>query len=346
MKILYLSIISILLLSSCEEMILGEDEKNNPENNFEILWNDFDQHYGLFMVRQINWDSLYSVYRPQVNSQTTDAELWSIFTQLLEHLDDSHTGIENLETDENYISGFILNEQSSLGFNEDLITDKYLDYRTIVETETKLSYGKIKNKNIAYIYLGAEDGESPEKIDDVIQNLKSLNAIILDVRQNEGGYDTYAARIAGAFADSEKLIYSVQTRNGKNHSDFDEKKLFYTKKQGNEQFIKPVIVLTDRYTISAGEVLLLHLKSFSHVTQIGDTTAGDFSDVSNMRFLPNGWVYHYSIMMYLLPDGKSLDGIGHIPDVYIKNNQTDIQSQNDKVLEKAIDYLFDTYGID
>ena len=65
-------------------------------------------------------------------------------------------------------------------------------------------------------------------------------------------------------------------------------------------------------TMSAAETLLLHLKAFSQVTQIGDTTAGDFSACGMRRFLPNGWQYQYSIMMTLLPDGRSLDGIGHI----------------------------------
>ncbi len=328
-----------MLLTSCEKMILGDDEKNSPENNFELLWHDFDRHYGLFKVRNTDWDSLYSVYRPQVTSHTTESELWSVLAQLLENLDDSHTGIYNLKNGDKYVSGSALNDQSVLLFSKDIITNNYLDYRTIVNSEGDLSYGKIKGKNIGYIYLGAEDGEHPEKIDEIIDQLKGCKAIILDLRQNDGGFDTYAARIAGAFADSEKFIYSVQTRNGKNHTDFDEKKLYYTKRQGDEQFTKPVIALTDRATISAGEILLLHLKSFAHVTQIGDTTAGDFSDVSNMRFLPNGWVYHYSIMMYLLPDGTSLDGIGHVPDIYQKNSSTDISSGTDRVIERAIEYI-------
>lgn len=333
------------MLVSCEKTIVNKNTKNNPENNFEILWNDFDRHYGLFTVRNINWRNLYDIYRPQVTPNTTDAELWNIFTKLLEHLDDSHTSIYNPRTSEEYVSGDTLNEQSSLEFDESIITNNYLDYRIKIEKEPSLSYGKIKNKNIGYIYLGSEEGKSPKVINEIIEQLQTLNAIILDIRQNEGGFDSYAQRFAGAFADSEKFIYSVQTRNGKNHSDFNEKKLYYTKKQGNKQFLKPVIVLTDRATISAGEVLLLHLKSYDHVTQIGDTTAGDFSDLSNKRTLPNRWSYYYSTMMYLLPDGSSLDGIGHIPDIYIKNSELDIKNGKDKVLEKAIDYLYDTYKI-
>ena len=105
-------------------------------------------------------------------------------------------------------------------------------------------------------------------------------------------------------------------------------------------------MLTDRITISAAEILLLHLKSFSQVTQIGDTTAGDFSDIGMRRFLPNGWQYQYSIMMFLLPDGRSLDGIGHIPDIQIRNSAYNIQSDIDVVFEKALEYLFDEYGIE
>jgi carboxyl-terminal processing protease len=331
--------------SSCQKIVLGEDEVNNPENNFELLWKDFDQHYGLFTVRKINWDSLYKVYRPKVNSKTTNDELWKVCTQLIEHLDDSHTFLLVANKDSGYISGYALNQKSKSEFSKTLVVDKYLDNHTVIASEKNLSYGKIKAKDIGYIYLGAESGKNPAAIDVVIDSLKNRKAIILDMRQNGGGDDIYGERIAGVFADNEKLLYTVQTRNGPKHTDFDAKTEQFTRKKGAQQFLKPVIVLTDRRTISSGEVLLLHLKSFKQVTQIGDTTAGDFSSVSNRRFLPNGWTYQYSPQMFLLPDGKSLDGIGHIPDVYVKNTQADINANTDKVMEKGIQFLKDKYGI-
>ncbi len=335
----------ILTLSSCQKMILGPEEVNNPENNFELLWQDFDQHYGLFTVRNTNWDSLYKVYRPKVNSKTTNDELWTVCTQLIEHLDDSHTVMFVPNKDSGYISGYALNRQSKLEFSKTLVVDKYLDNHTVVAGEKSMSYGKIKAKDIGYIYLGAEDGNNPAVIDVVVDSMRNRKAIILDLRQNIGGDDKYAARIAGAFADNEKLLYTVQTRNGVKHTDFDAKTEHFSKKAGTQQFLKPVIVLTDRRIISSGEVLLIRLKSFKQVTQIGDTTAGDFSDLSNRRFLPNGWTYQYSTKMFLLPDGKSLDGIGHIPDVYIKNTQADINASTDKVMERGLKFLFDKYGI-
>ncbi|MFP3490731.1 hypothetical protein R0K20_24355, partial [Staphylococcus sp. SIMBA_130] len=66
--------------------------------------------------------------------------------------------------------------------------------------------------------------------------------------------------------------------------------------------------------------------------QMGDTTAGDFSTVSNMRFLPNGWRYVYSIQQFLLPNGRSLDGIGHVPEIYVKNTEYTVNNNTDLVV--------------
>tara|TARA_R110001599_G_scaffold84671_1_gene227916 strand:- start:3139 stop:4173 length:1035 start_codon:yes stop_codon:yes gene_type:complete len=335
----------IASLSSCTNLILEEDEPNTQSNNFEIFWNDFDKHYSLFTIRDINWGELYVNYRPQVNNNISDEELWLVLSNLIEHLDDSHTVLYD-GNGNRYRSGYALNEQSVNEISEGLIVSKYLDFITEVPSEDHLSFGKVKNKDIGYIYLGTMDGRNPSVIDDVIDELKNYNAIILDLRQNTGGDDRYSARIAKAFSDGEHFIYTVQTRNGLNYDDFDEKKEYRTYSNSENAYLKPVIVLTDRKTISAGEIFLMHMKSFEHVVQIGDTTAGDFSTVSNMRFLPNAWHYQYSIQKFLLPNGESLDGIGHVPDVYVKNTQADITASNDKVLEKAIQYLFDEFGIE
>lgn len=350
----HLFIITLFIISAltaCEKIVLGPDESNTPENNFELFWNDFDQHYGLFMARGLNWDSIYQVYHPQVTSQTTDEALWDIFSQMIEYLDDSHTFIFGFNDTTQYTSGSALNNQAETEFSLDLVKNKYIkDWTVLSEDEEDgavyFAYGSLKDKDIGYIYLGAMDDTDPSQIDRIINDLGQHQAIILDVRNNEGGDDLFAERIAGAFANSEQLIYTVQERNGPKHDDFQEPKSFFTQPMGEQQFTKPVMVLTDRATISAGEIFLLHMNAFPQVTQIGDSTAGDFSDASMYRFLPNGWIYRYSHMMYLLPDGSSLDGIGHVPDVYIKNSKADISMGNDLVMERTITHLKDVHGIE
>jgi len=338
-------ILALIIMSSCAKTIIGKDEPNTKSNNFEIFWDDFDQHYSLFDVRNINWNDLYDIYQPQINENQSDEELWTLFSNLIEHLDDSHTVLYD-GNGNSYRSGYELNEQSINEISEELIVTKYIEQITKVPSEDDLSYAKIQDKNIGYIYLGTMDGANPAVMDNVVAQLGVYDAIILDIRQNTGGDDRYSARIAQSFSDGKHFIYTVETRNGPNHNDFDTKTEYFTQRNENNIYTKPVIVLTDRKTISAGEVFLLHMKAFSNVIQIGDTTAGDFSVLSNMSFLPNGWHYHYSIQKFLLPNGNSLDGIGHIPDIYVKNTEADIEAQNDIVIDTAIEYLFNEYGIE
>ncbi len=345
----YIFLASIFILfSSCEKAFLGENTANTPENNFELFWDDFDKHYGLFQARGWNWDSIYAAYRPQVTSQTTDEALWSIFSEMINYLDDSHTFINDPSKREYFVSGTAGNEQASREVNLPLVRS-YLEGVKGIPGESAhylYFYGKVKSKDIGYIYLNGIDLQEQDAMDDVLSEIGNHKAIILDLRHNGGGDDVIAEQIAGRFADREELAYTVQERNGPNHGDFGEKIPYSSKIIGKENFTKPVVILTDQVTISAADVLLVYMKLFPHVTQIGTTTAGDFSDIGMRRFLPNGWQYQYSIMMYLLPDGTSLDGIGHIPDIYVRNTEADILASEDKVLERAFQFLFEEYGIE
>jgi hypothetical protein len=326
----------------CRKLILGEDESNNPITNFELFWQDFDRHYGLFQVRGWNWDSIYTAYQLQVTALTTERELWIVFREMITYLDDSHTYIENPSKDWFFRSG---SEKNSF------VKGKYLDsWENIPKTDSndddEYIYGKVKSRDIGYVYLNRMEADDLDFMDNVLRQIGNHEAIILDLRNNWGGSGQIAEAIAGRFADGEHFIYTRQERNGPAHADFTEKKNYYTHVSGSEHFSSPLIVLTDRITMSSAEILLLHLKAFSQVTQIGDATAGDFSPVGMRRFLPNGLQYQYSIMMTLLPDGRSLDGIGHAPDIQIRNSAYDIQSDIDLVFEKALEYLFDEYGIE
>lgn len=350
MKTHYLLIISLLvgLFFSCEKAVLGEDESNDPINNFEILWNDMNVHYALFDVKGIDWDAIYDEYRPLVSHETTNDELWEVLTGMLEHLNDGHVLL--IQPDPNgedrfFESGSALGDLALEEFDLDLIKANYVENYKVTEYE-EISYGKIKDKDIGYIHLFGVEGDNPDLVDDLLADLKDHKAIIVDARNNGGGFDDYAHRFAGPFADGEHFIYTVQTKNGPGHSDFDEKTFWYTEPEGEERFLKPVIFLTDRFTASAAEILTFNMRAFSHVTHMGDTTAGDHSDISSLRFLPNGWLYSWSPQLYLTPEGDCLEGIGIAPEIYIKNTVADIEAGEDKVLEKAIDYLFEEYGIE
>lgn len=333
----------LLSLSGCQTLILGEEASNDPETNFDIFWKDFDRHYGLFGARGWDWNATYSTYRPQVTALTTDEELYQVFRQIVAELDDSHTFIYwpgkaffsgNSEEDERIEAEFSL----------DLILRDHVDIIDSSSVE-EYRYGTIRGKDIGYLHLGGMSIEDSAFGDRLLRDIGDKAAIIIDLRNNTGGDDEVGAALAGRFADRKELIYTVEERNGPRHDDFSEKIEYFVRPRGSGSYTKPVVLLADKITVSAAEVALLYFKALPHVTQIGTHTSGDFSDTGMRRFLPNGFQYQYSIMQFLLPDGTSLDGVGHAPDIEVRNSAEDIEGGRDVVLERAYQYLREEFGI-
>lgn len=337
---------TFLGLFSCTELILGKDTESTPSSNFNALWNELDMHYGLFVARGWDWDSIRNHYEPIFEDpQITTEDQWKYMTEMLEYLDDSHSIIRRTDIDSTFKSGFALNFKAIEEFDLNLVEELYLDSLQAANPEEQILYSSLASSDVGYIKINSFLNYDPETIDIAVEALRESKAIIVDVRNSNGGSDLTAQRLAGEFADGEHFVYSSQSRNGIEHDSFDEPLLQYTARSGEVQYTEPVILLTDRKTISAAEEFCLHMKAFNHVTQIGDYTAGDFSDLSPVRFLPNGWFFVYSYQMYLLPDGRNIDGIGCEPSIYVKNTKEDILSGLDPVMDRCLEFLKDEYGI-
>ena len=66
----------------------------DPEKNFEELWRTFHYRYPFFELRQVDWRKQYDIYRPKVTSKTGDDELFDIFCQMLDPLNDGHVELK------------------------------------------------------------------------------------------------------------------------------------------------------------------------------------------------------------------------------------------------------------
>ncbi len=335
----------VILLTACERAFLGIEEQNNPVSNFEILWKDIDRYCGVLYPKNVQWDSIYDVFYHQVNLNTNPEELWSIFSEMIEALDDEHTFIYNPSKEMYYVSGSDGIEIANQSFSLSLIQNKYLNFYSRFRTAPNWGFGKLANKNIGYIYLGNMDGNHPDlTIDTILSNIVNQKAIIFDLRNNGGGVGSFHLPIAEAFSTERMRVMSMQTRSGPNHSDFDAKTWNYNR--SSPDYTNPIIILTDRATASAAEHLALHFSYMDHATIMGDTTAGIFSSVGLVRFLPNGWQYRFPVQMVLNHLGLSLEGIGIYPDIISINSPKQIENGVDQVLEDAIQFLFDEFGIE
>jgi len=332
-------IASLLSLVACDDLLLGEKEENTPVNNFEMLWGDIDKMYGGFAVKDIDWDSLYDVYRPQVNNNTSDAELYNIFSKMLGQLDDNHVSLIPTNTGlPVYQSGIVGRLGTFTDFRLSAIADNYID--SLKRYSSTILYGTLKG-NVGYILLGGMEegiGTYEKAFDFLLDYLKDTDGIIVDVRNNPGGIDQESVYIAGRFATGTKTGFKFRLKNGPEHDDFTPFYEYTVSPQGKTQYTKAVAVMTHRFTISAAETFTLAMRQYNHVTIVGDTTSGAFSDMIS-RELPNGWIYSISIGDWRSADGTSYEGIGVPPDVLVQNDSTDIANGRDEALEKAIALL-------
>lgn len=323
-----------VLLSGCRKLFV-DPPVNNPEAIFENLWTTFNEEYAPFEERNIDWQAEYHIYRPMVKANTTEDELFSILSQLLGTLNDGHVSLTAPGRDIFYSNKIRRERIDDELFNIPVIKS-YLEVGFKEGPEHSYFYGKIKDESIAYIYFD-NVGENFFKLNEFLNLYPTVNGYIIDMRHNQGGDFTYCFSEIGRLTDQSRFVFESKTKNGKGPNDYDDWHKWYINPKG-EYVNKPIVVLTDRYTISAGERSVMAFETLPNVTTMGDTTNGAHGTMIG-RELANGWFYSLVPQKVELADGKSYEGIGLAPDVYIKNTPEDISVGIDNTLQNAIDRL-------
>ena len=67
---------------------------NDPVKNFEVFWHTFAENYVFFELRKVDWKQVYTAFRPRVTSETSQAELFQIFVEILNQLGDMHVSLD------------------------------------------------------------------------------------------------------------------------------------------------------------------------------------------------------------------------------------------------------------
>ena len=124
------------------------------------------------------------------------------------------------------------------------------------------------------------------------------------------------------------------TTENRDENGFDTKYEWYINPEGDFQFTSDIVVLTGRYTVSAGERFAIGAKILPHITVIGDTTANTQGSIMGREML-NGWNYTFTFERVLDPNGTNYEGIGINPDIYFQSDILDLSTQ-DIILEEAI----------
>ena len=145
-----LFILSLIVFTSCENFYENVPA-NTAEENFELLWNEFNNHYAPFEERGVDWDEQYAIFRPQVTSSTTDAELYEIFKQMLGTLNDSHVSL-TIPGQATWRSNQYVNDKvDDELFDLELIKTKYLSNEYKINGYDFNTYGWIGD--IGYVHM-------------------------------------------------------------------------------------------------------------------------------------------------------------------------------------------------
>jgi len=345
-KINQLTILVIIILMSACQLFLPPDPDNNPMGIFDSIWNDFNETYALFDVKGINWNEVYNQFFPLIRSDMTDRELFNVCADMIKILDDSHVYLSSPFAYVN--SGGWLDESNNEPFSLDVV-GTYLSGGGIKTEKGMFMYGTfLSNPEIGYIFVrafannelvtgGSQDWA--KAIDGIVQSLANTDSLVLDLRGNTGGLPSNVQYISSRFASVQKDYANVRTKNGFGRNDYSSPITFSITPAGT-RYTKPIVLLTNKQTISGGEWFTLALLSQDHVTHAGGTSNGAFS-LSLERQLINGWIYGVSVQIVEDKNGICHEGTGIIPEFEVTNTAADIEIGVDKQLEFAKDFLLE-----
>jgi C-terminal processing protease CtpA/Prc len=318
------SLCTVLALCAACGAIVGPDAPASPAALFDQVWNDFDLHYSLFVVKQVNWDSLRAVYRPLALAQDPES-VSAVIAGMLSELQDDHVLWRGSRAGTTTHGDY---------FAPTVTFGKYVQYGGGLPGG--ISYGVV-SPAVGYIAFSTFEGNGwLSSVDSAIALLGGVSAIIIDVRNNGGGFLENATGAAGRFADRTTTVAYVRYRNGPAHTDFAAPMAQQVAPTGTHRFAGKVYLLTSRNTISAAELFVLSMRALGNTTVVGDTTAGETGNPF-ARELQNGWSYQFPESLELTLDGHWFEDIGLPPDVTVENSIDEINKQNvDAQLARAI----------
>lgn len=152
-----------------------------------------------------------------------------------------------------------------------------------------------------------------------------ISGVILDVRNNPGGVLESAGAVASLFMRNQTIV-QVAGRQGV------EREL---KTEGSPLLIDlPVIVLQNRYSASASEVLTSSLQAQKRALIVGETSYGKGS-VQSVIPIGDGQAVKMTTAHYLTADGKRIDGVGVVPDVAFDDKPTSAATSDTMVMGDA-----------
>jgi carboxyl-terminal processing protease len=183
--------------------------------------------------------------------------------------------------------------------------------------------------NIGYLNILQFTPLTYDRVKDAIDffSEKKYKALVIDVRSNPGGLLSSVIEIADLFLPPGTLIVSTKSRFP------EEDRTFKAKMRPLVPRDIPIVILIDKYSASAAEILTGALKDNGRSYVIGQNSYGKAS-VQQIQYIGDAG-YRLTIARYYTPSGVSIDKIGIKPDKKIEEEK--LSDDEEKSLEKLIE---------
>jgi carboxyl-terminal processing protease len=160
-------------------------------------------------------------------------------------------------------------------------------------------------------------------------SVKNPKGVIIDVRNDPGGYLDRAVRILGAWLPGEDVV--LQRKQGQITNRY--------KGDGNGIFKGvPTMVLINEGSASAAEILAGALQDYGVATIVGKTSFGKGSVQDYLQY-DDGSALKITISEWVTPKERSINETGITPDVSVELTNDDFTANRDPQLAKAIEIL-------
>jgi carboxyl-terminal processing protease len=193
--------------------------------------------------------------------------------------------------------------------------------------------GKMLDNNVAYVRLYTFGDLTEPELRKYLEELLPQKPVglILDLRNNGGGYLDSAINVVSEFIKSPDVVMYEQYGDGTRNT--------YTAKPDGLATDIPLVVLVNKGTASASEITAGAIQDYGRGTLVGVKTYGKGSVQQITQLKNDGGAVRITVARWLTPKERQINGVGLEPDAVVSLTQDDITNNRDPQLDKAVEIL-------
>lgn len=192
--------------------------------------------------------------------------------------------------------------------------------------------GEMLDGEIAYVQLFTFGDGTTVELRDTLKDLldQKPQGLILDLRNNGGGYLNTAIEVVSQFISSGTVMYEEYG---------DGRQEEFKAESGGLAIDIPMVVLINQGSASASEIVAGAIQDFNRGYLVGETSFGKGSVQTYTELDNKQGAVRITIARWLTPDRRQINGVGLNPNFPVELNETDLVEGKDPQLQKALDVL-------